>query len=49
MEIQISMINCQKELEGLEYDREVLAARIAVHKATLLANAKKIGVEDSNK
>jgi hypothetical protein len=49
MEIQISMINCQKQLEELEYDRVVLAARIAVHKATLLANAKKRGVEDSNK
>jgi hypothetical protein len=49
MEIQINMVNCQKELEELEYDREVLAGRIAVHKATLLANAKKRGVEDSNR
>jgi hypothetical protein len=46
MEIQIDMINCQKELEELEYDREVLAGRIAVHKATRLANAKKRGVEE---
>jgi hypothetical protein len=49
MEIQISMINCQKELDALKYDQKVLAGRITVHKATLLAAGKKRGIEDSSR
>jgi hypothetical protein len=48
MQIQISMINCQKGLTELEYDQRVLVG-IAGHKATLLANAKKRGMEKSNR
>jgi hypothetical protein len=43
------MINCQKELTELEYDQRVLARKIAGHKATLLANAKKGGMENGNR